>query len=111
MRADADEAVRRFAAENIVTPAAALMQGIARVLCGDLDGGDAFLEDAVSIAEEVGAPDDSRGTRCANGRWWRWHAVEWDRAEALAGRARTVLRQAGIEDSYVTPWSARCKPA
>ena len=32
MRADADEAVRRFAAESFVTPAPAFLQGIARVL-------------------------------------------------------------------------------
>jgi hypothetical protein len=28
---------------------------------------------------------------------------EWDPAEELAGQARTVLYQAGIEDSYATP--------
>ena len=28
---------------------------------------------------------------------------QWDRAEILAGQARAVLRQAGIEDSYATP--------
>ena len=28
---------------------------------------------------------------------------EWDRAEVLAGQARTVLRRAGIEESYATP--------
>jgi LuxR family maltose regulon positive regulatory protein len=28
---------------------------------------------------------------------------EWSRAEALAGRARTALRRARIEDSYATP--------
>ena len=50
MRADADEAVRRFAAETFVTPAPALVQGIARVLCGDLDGGDASLQDDLSAA-------------------------------------------------------------
>ena len=38
-----------------MAPAAALLQGIARVLSGDLDGGDASLEDAVSVGEEVGA--------------------------------------------------------
>ena len=47
MRADADEAVRRFAAGSFLTPTPALMQGIARVLGGDLDGGDECLEDAV----------------------------------------------------------------
>ena len=48
MRADADEAVRRFAAGSFATPAPALMQGIARILCGDLEGGDESLEDAVA---------------------------------------------------------------
>ena len=47
MYADADEAARRFAAQNIVSSVPALYQGIARILCGDLDGGDALLEDAV----------------------------------------------------------------
>jgi LuxR family transcriptional regulator, maltose regulon positive regulatory protein len=28
---------------------------------------------------------------------------EWGRAKGLAGQARSVLRQAGIEDSYTTP--------
>jgi LuxR family transcriptional regulator, maltose regulon positive regulatory protein len=58
MRADADEAVRRFAAGSFVTPAPTLLQGIARILCGDLDGGDLSLEDAVSVGEEADAPDD-----------------------------------------------------
>ena len=60
MRADADEAVRRFAAESFVTPAPALLQGIARILCGDLDGGDLSLEDAVSVGEEAGRARGSR---------------------------------------------------
>src|SRR5439155_13586129 len=46
MLADAGEAAHKFAAVNIVAPAPALLQGIARVLSGDLDGGDAALEDA-----------------------------------------------------------------
>ena len=58
MRADADEAVRRFAAQSFVTPAPAFLQGIARVLCGDLDGGDESLEDGISVGEEVGAHED-----------------------------------------------------
>ena len=39
MRADADEAARKCAELNIVTPVAAVLQGIARVLSGNLDGG------------------------------------------------------------------------
>jgi LuxR family maltose regulon positive regulatory protein len=102
MRADADEAVRRFAAGSFLTPTPALMQGIARVLCGDLDGGDASLEDAVRVGEQVGSPEDIAVALCerslvamARGRW--------DRAEALADQAWTVLRRAGIEESFATP--------
>jgi len=102
MRADADEAVRRFAAGSFLTPTPALMQGIARVLCGDLDGGDASLEDAVRVGEQVGSPEDVAVALCerslvamARGRW--------DRAEALADQAWTVLRRAGIEESFATP--------
>ncbi|MGO9142974.1 MAG: hypothetical protein ACLP70_16225, partial [Streptosporangiaceae bacterium] len=102
MRADADEAVRRFAAGSFVTPAPALLQGIARILCGDLDGGDLSLEDAVSVGEEADAPDDLAIALCERSLA-AMARNQWDRAEVLAGRARTVLRWAGIEDSYATP--------
>ena len=100
MRADADEAVRRFAAESFVTPAPALLQGIARILCGDLDGGDVSLEDAVSVGEEADAPEDLAIALCERSLVAMARS-QWDRAEVLAERARTVLRQAGIEESYV----------
>ena len=102
MRADADEAVRRFAAQSFVTPAPAFLQGIARVLWGDLDGGDASLEDGVSIGEEAGAHEDVALALCERSL----AAIargDWDRAEALVGQAAAVLRQAGIEESYATP--------
>ena len=102
MLADADDAVARFSAAGIVTPGPALIQGVARVLSGDLDGGNAALTDAASLGEETGAPEivaqalgEQALVAIALG--------EWDRAEALAGQARTVVRQAGIEESHVTP--------
>jgi LuxR family maltose regulon positive regulatory protein len=102
LRADADEAARRFAALNIVAPAPALVQGLARILSGDLDGGDVFLEDAVNAGEVAGAPElvpialaERALVAMARG--------EWGRAEVFAGRAHAVLRQAGIEESYATP--------
>ena len=55
MSADADEAVQKLAAANIVAPVAALCQGIARILSSDPDDVDAYLEDTVSVAEQVGA--------------------------------------------------------
>src|SRR5262249_41297750 len=50
MRADADEAVAKFATESFVIPTHKLVQGIARVLSGDLESSDVSLEDAASIA-------------------------------------------------------------
>jgi len=102
MRADADEAARRFAADNLVAPAPALLQGLARVLSGDLDGGDECFQDAVSIGEGVGAPEVlpialSQRSLVAMARG------EWDRAGILAAQAQTLLRQAGVEESYATP--------
>ena len=102
MRADADEAARRFAAESVPEPAAALVQGVARVLSGDLDGGDASLGDAASVAEVTGAPDVAAVALCERSLVAMARG-EWDRAEALAGRARIVLRQAGTEECYAIP--------
>jgi LuxR family maltose regulon positive regulatory protein len=102
MRADADEAVQRFAAENFVTPAPAFLQGIARVLCGDLDGGDEALEDGVSVGEEVGAHEDVALALCERSLLAMARS-DWGRAEVLAGQAGAVLRRAGIEESYATP--------
>ena len=102
MRADADEAVRRCAAESIVTPAPALYQGLARVLSGDLDGGDASFQDAVGPGEQAGVHETLAVTLCERSLVAMAHG-EWDRAEILADQARTVLRQAGIDESYATP--------
>jgi len=102
MRADADEAVRRFAAQSFVTPAPAFLHGIARVLCGDLDGGDVSLEDGVSVGEQGGAHEDVALALCERSLVAIARG-DWGRAEALADRARTVLRRAGIEESYATP--------
>jgi len=102
MRADADEAMRRFAAQSFVTPAPVLTQGIARVLCADFDGGDASFEDAVSVGEKVGAYEDLAIALCERSLI-AMAGSDWSRAEALAERARAVLRGAGIEESYATP--------
>jgi LuxR family maltose regulon positive regulatory protein len=102
MRADADEAVRRFAAESFVTPTPALQQGIARMLCGDLDGGDTCLEDAVSAGEQIGSPEHVAVGLCERSLVAMARS-QWDRAEVLAERAGAVLRRAGIEESYATP--------
>jgi len=102
MRADADEAVRLLSAGSLLTPTPALLQGIARVLCGDLDGGDLSLQDAVSIGEQVDSPA-AVAAALGERSLIAMARSEWDRAEALTGQAGTVLRQAGIEESFATP--------
>jgi LuxR family maltose regulon positive regulatory protein len=102
MRADADEAVRRFAAGSFATPAPAILQGIARVLCGDLDGGDASLADGVSVGEQTGAHEDVALALCERSLVAMTRG-DWGQAEILAGQAGDVLRRAGIEQSYATP--------
>jgi LuxR family maltose regulon positive regulatory protein len=105
MRADADEAARRFAAAGIVAPGAQLLQGLARVLCGDPDGGDAFFQDAVSLGEfavpQVLAEALAERSLLAMARG------EWARAEELAGEAGAVLRRTGTEDALVHAAQAR----
>jgi len=104
LRTDADEAARGLAAAGIMAPGVLVMQGIARVLCGDLEGGDLYFEDAVSIGEggssgEGGAPDIVADALCQRSLV----AVapnQWSQAEAFASHARSVLRRAGKQDTH-----------
>jgi LuxR family maltose regulon positive regulatory protein len=101
MRADADEAARRFAAAGIVAPIAQLQQGIARFLCGDLDGGEAFLADAVSLGD-LAAPEVLANALCERSLLALARG-QWSQAEAFASQTQSVLRRARIEDSFTTP--------
>ncbi len=103
LRADADEAVRKCVAAGVAAPpVATVLQGVARVLSGDLDAGDTFFEDAVSGGQEADAPEAVAVALCERSLV-AMACGEWNRAEALAGQARTALRRAGIEDTFVTP--------
>jgi LuxR family maltose regulon positive regulatory protein len=101
MGADADEAVRAFAAANITDPAPLALQGIARVLSGDLDGGDASFQDAVGVADEAAAFDVLAIARCERSLL-AMARDDWSQAEVLASQARTALREARLEESYLT---------
>ena len=98
MRADADEAARGFAAAGIVAPVAPVLQGIARVLGGDLEGGDLYFEDAVAIGEG-GAPNVLADALCQRSLVAMARS-QWSQAEAFASRARSVLRRAGQQDTH-----------
>jgi LuxR family transcriptional regulator, maltose regulon positive regulatory protein len=85
-----------------VTSAPALMQGVARVISGDHDGGDAALEDAASVAEKVGADEDLALALCERALV-AFERGEWDRAEIVANQAHAALRRARREESYAAP--------
>jgi LuxR family maltose regulon positive regulatory protein len=113
MLADADDAEQRFATQQlagqrpalfqrIAEPTPALFQGIARVLCGDLDGGDASLERGASTAEEVGAQELLALALCERSLVAMARG-EWSQVETLAEQASSALRRTGIEESYITP--------
>src|SRR6516165_430560 len=102
MRADADEAAHRFAAAGVAESAPLLFQGIARVLSGDPDGGDAFFQDAASAANETDSADVAANTLCQRSLLAMARG-EWSEAEVFASQARTALRQARLEESYLTP--------
>jgi LuxR family transcriptional regulator, maltose regulon positive regulatory protein len=106
MRIDADEGARGFAALNVAMPAAETLRGLALVLSGDRQGGDAVLEDAVSIGERAGAYETVAEALCIRSLLAIARG-EWDRAEALAGQASTALRQAGTENLLVCAVQAR----
>ena len=102
MRADADEAVRKLAEANAVAPLAMIMQGMVRILGGDLDDGDAFLRDAADTAAEIGVADVGAIALCERSLLAMARG-EWDRAEALASRAGAVFRRTGMEEVPTTP--------
>jgi LuxR family maltose regulon positive regulatory protein len=108
MRADADEFAGRMAAQTIppaLAPFAALqaplLQGLARIWCGDPDGGDAFLEAGLGTGD-AGASELRSRALCQRSLL-AMTRHEWSQAEAFACQARSVGRQARIEDGYLTP--------
>jgi LuxR family maltose regulon positive regulatory protein len=109
MRADADEAGRKFAAVNFLEAMAPLYQGFARVLSGDPDGGDVFFEEAVSVGEKTGQHESVADALCERSLL-AMARNQWDRAEALADQARAVWHRAGIEEDVVV-WPVQARVA
>jgi LuxR family maltose regulon positive regulatory protein len=106
MRADADEAARKLAEAGIVRPVAGGLQGLACVLSGDLDGGDAFFEEAFRVGRDVGVPD-ALAAILAERSLVAMARNQWSQAEAFADQARAIVRQAGTEDALVCAVQAR----
>ena len=105
MRADADEAVRRFAALGTVMPVAMLCRGLVMVLSGDPEGADECFERAISEVEQV-VPDVLSAMLCERSLL-AMERGEWSRAEAFASQAAAVTHGAGMEDTLVAAVAAR----
>jgi len=106
MRADADEAARKFVEAGIVRPIAGALQGLACVLSGDLDGGDAIFEETFIVGENVGVPD-VLVVILAERALVAMARSQWSQAETLAGQARAILRRAGMENALACAVQAR----
>ena len=102
MRADADEAARRFAAEGIVAPVAALCQGSHGSFPVTPTAATRPSRPRSAVGRKSARPRPSR-SRWASGRCWRWHAVTGAGPRPWPSRHAAVLRRAGIEDSYAMP--------
>jgi LuxR family transcriptional regulator, maltose regulon positive regulatory protein len=106
MRADADEAARRFAQEHIVESAPVLYQGLARVLSGDPDGGDAYFEAVLGAREEISTPE-TVAVALGERSLLAMARGQWDRAGTLADQAGAVLRRAKFEGVLACAVQAR----
>ncbi len=106
MRADADEAARKLREAGVVRPVAQALQGLACVLSGDLDGGDAFFEEAFRVGENVGVPDTLAAV-LAERALVAMARRQWSQAEVFADQACAILRRAGMEDALVCAVRAR----
>jgi LuxR family maltose regulon positive regulatory protein len=103
MRADADEAARKFAAAKFVAAVTPLLQGTAQVLCGDLDSAEAFFTEAESTEEHRQAAPDISAIMLCERSLTAMARHQMDQAGDFASRAQARLRQAGIADSYASP--------
>ena len=103
MRADADEAARKFAAAKFVAAVTPLLQGTAQVLCGDLDSAEAFFTEAESTEEHRQAAPDISAIMLGERSLTAMARHQMDQAGDFASRAQARLRQARIADSYASP--------
>ena len=108
MRADLDEATRKYAAAGIVTPTPAAYRGIACILAGDPDHADAFLQDAVSVAGQADAQEILVGSLYERSLL-AMDRGDWSQAQALADQARAAAGWPGVEEAIV--WVAQARIA
>jgi ATP/maltotriose-dependent transcriptional regulator MalT len=109
MRADAEEAVRRFAAGSFVTPALAILQG-SRVSCAVTSMAATRPWRMVPASGRKLARTKMSRSRCANGRWCRWRAATGAGPGFLRTRQALFCAGPGSRKATQRLWSAPCKP-
>jgi LuxR family maltose regulon positive regulatory protein len=97
MRADADEAAVVLPEQHVMIPLTGLLQGVARILGGDLDGGDICLQQSVAAGEDFSGPHHP--VAVAERSLVAIARNQWEQAELLVEEARTLLRKSGLEES------------
>jgi LuxR family maltose regulon positive regulatory protein len=100
MRADAELALARLPVGSIWRPTAHLLLGMSHLLAGDSRVADGVLADAVEVAEDGGATI-ALSITLAERSILAMEREEWIEAESQAERARSVVREAHLDD-YVS---------
>jgi LuxR family maltose regulon positive regulatory protein len=109
MRADLDEAERKYAIACIVTPTPACYRGIACILAGEPGRADAFFQEAVSVARQTDAQEILVGA-LGKRSLLAMARGDWSQAEDLADQARAAFRRPGIEEELGI-WVAQARVA
>jgi LuxR family maltose regulon positive regulatory protein len=105
MRADADEAARKLAEARHDSYSTPLLQGLAKLLCGDIDGADAFFAEAEAIENPYFDAHQFAMLRCERSLV-AMARNQWDQAEDGVRRAQAGLRRGGAEDSYAVAFTS-----
>jgi LuxR family maltose regulon positive regulatory protein len=100
MRADAEFALARLPVGSIWRPTAHLLLGMSHLLAGDSRVADGVLADAVEVAADGGATI-AVSIALAERSILAMEREEWIEAESQAERARSVVREANLDD-YVS---------
>ena len=106
MRADADEAAKHLDAVDVVAPGAQIYQGLSRVLMGELDEGEAKLEEGLRLGIEHGVPEVVAYALCQQALLMHARGAH-DRADVLAEQAASAGYEVGREDALVETLLAR----
>ena len=112
MRADAEFALARLPMGSIWRPTAHLLLGMSHLLDGDLRVADSVLADAVEVAEDGGGTI-AVSVALAERSILAMEREEWTEAESQAERARSVVREAHLDDyvSSVVVYAAAARVA